>query len=169
MQPSSLGTQLRHLIELLDNAVQQAYVDEGLRYRPRYTPIVRALLQHEPCTIGDLAVAATITQPAATQTISLMIKDGLASAVTGHTDARRRMISLTAQGRRLLPKLRRCWQATAIAHGDLERELDFPLSEALARAITALEVKPYGTRIREARAVLREAASKTTRLTSSGG
>ena len=32
-----LGTQLRHLIELLDGAVQQAYVDAGLNYRPRYS------------------------------------------------------------------------------------------------------------------------------------
>ena len=29
-----LGTQLRHLIELLDGAVQQAYADAGLDYRP---------------------------------------------------------------------------------------------------------------------------------------
>ena len=35
---STQGTQLRHLIELLDGAVGAAYEAAGLDYRPRYTP-----------------------------------------------------------------------------------------------------------------------------------
>jgi MarR family transcriptional regulator, organic hydroperoxide resistance regulator len=38
-----------------------------LDYLPRYTPIVRALMASEPLTVGDIAAAAGISQPAATQ------------------------------------------------------------------------------------------------------
>jgi len=154
MQRSLLGTQLRHLVELLDNAVQEAYGIAGLTYRPRYTPIVGVLTQRKACTIGEIAEAASVTQPAATQTIALMIEDGLVCALADPVDARRRMISLTPKARRLLPKLQRCWQATAMAHQDLETELGFPLSRELGRAIAALESKPYGARIRDAQATL---------------
>lgn len=151
------GTQLRHLIELLDGAVTAAYEEAGLDYRPRYTPVMRALMNSEPATIGAIAELAGITQPAATQTVALMVKDGLVASAPGEQDARQRLISLTAQGRALLPALQRCWQATAIASANLEAELPFSLAEVLDRTIAALTAKPFGERIREARAELEAA------------
>ena len=154
LMKSTYGTQLRHLIELLDGAVATAYVDAGLDYRPRYTPVMRTLIAREPATIGAIAEAAGITQPAATQTVSLMIKDGLLKVEAGASDARQKLISLTPQGRALVPELQRCWQATAVAAASLEAELPYSLTDLLAAAIGALEAKPYGARIREARSQL---------------
>jgi MarR family transcriptional regulator, organic hydroperoxide resistance regulator len=145
------GTQLRHLIELLDGAVGAAYEEAGLNYRPRYTPVMRALLAKEPVTIGFIAEAAGITQPAATQTIALMIKDGLVSAEAGASDGRQKMIRLTPKGKDMVAALKLCWQATAIAAASLEADLPFPLSQVLDSAITAPAAKPLGDRVREAR------------------
>lgn len=147
-----LGTQLRHLIELLDGAVEAAYVEAGLNYRPRYTPVMRALVAHEPLTIGDIAARARITQPAATQTVALMIKEGLLVSEPGVQDARQKLIRLSDAGRAMLPALERCWQATAAAAASLDAELPTPLSEALANAIEALGRRSFGERIRSARA-----------------
>lgn len=158
---STHGTQLRHLIELLDGAVGDAYEAAGLDYRPRYTPVMRSLMAQEPATIGFIAEAAGITQPAATQTIALMIKDGLVSVEPSPLDARQKMIRLTQQGRDLIPALTTCWQATAIASAAFEADLPFSLSEVLDAAIRALAAKPFGTRIREARAQLENASSTT--------
>lgn len=155
------GTQLRHLIELLDGAVSAAYEEAGLAYRPRYTPVMRALLAGEPATIGSIAEAAGITQPAATQTVALMIKDGLVSSQPGPEDARQKMISLTAKGRELLPALQQCWQATAKASNSLEADLPYSLSAVLDSAIAALAAKPFGARIREARTELAAAPTQT--------
>jgi DNA-binding MarR family transcriptional regulator len=146
----ALGTQLRHLIDLLDSAVSAAYEDAGLDYRPRYTPVIRALMKHEPSTIGQIAQAAGITQPAATQTVALMIKEGLIFAEPGPEDGRQKMIRLTSKGHELLPKLAICWEATALAASSLEAELPYPLSQAVASAIDALETKSFKVRIREA-------------------
>ena len=147
-----MGTQLRHLTELLDGAVAASYIEAGLDYRPRYTPIVRALLKHEPATIGAIAEAANITQPAATQTVALMIKAGLLEAEAGARDGRQKLIKLSPQGHAMLPQIRACWQATAAASASLEAELPYPLAELLDTAIAALSAKPMGARIREARA-----------------
>src|SRR6476469_5754476 len=100
-----LGTQLRHLTELLDGAVQQAYADAGLDYRPRYTPVMRVLAQQESATIGQLAELAGITQPAATQTVALMKKEGLLQVAPGGEDGRQRVVRLSPRGTELLPQL----------------------------------------------------------------
>jgi DNA-binding MarR family transcriptional regulator len=146
-----LGTQLRHLIELLDGDVAQQYKDAGLDYRPRYTPIMRALQGLETASIGQIAEIAGITQPAATQTVSLMKKDGLVTVEPG-TDGRQRLVRLSAQGNALLPALESCWAATKAAADDLDAQLASPLSACLAEAIAALETKPFLARIRDARA-----------------
>ena len=144
-----LGTQLRHLIELLDGAVQQAYVDAGLDYRPRYTPVMRALAQQQSATIGQLAELAGITQPAATQTVALMKKEGLLVVAAGG-DGRQRVVRLSPQGEAMLPHLQACWKATKRAADSLDAELEFPLSESLEQAIAALGKRPFGDRIRDA-------------------
>ena len=148
-----LGTQLRHLLELLDGAVAQAYKDAGLAYRPRYTPVMRVLAECEHATIGQIAAAAGITQPAATQTVALMKREGLVSVEPGR-DGRHRAVRLSAHGRALLVPLSQCWDATKSAADSLDRELAFPLSQCLAAAICALEAKPFGVRIRHARSRL---------------
>lgn len=145
-----LGTQLRHLIELLDGAVEQSYLDAGLPYRPRYTPVMRALIAHEPLTIGEIAARAGITQPAATQTVALMIKEGLLVASAGKLDGRQKMVKLSEAGRAMLPRLEACWKATAAAAASLDAQLPYPLSEALANAIDALDKESFGERIRKA-------------------
>src|SRR5262249_46244416 len=105
-----------------------------------------------PLTIGQIARVASITQPAATQTVNLMIKDGLVSSEPGPTDARQRLIRLTPKAQSLLPRLEACCRATAGAAASLDAELPAPLSEVLAEAIAALERKPFGQRLADARA-----------------
>ncbi|OEZ61361.1 MarR family winged helix-turn-helix transcriptional regulator [Duganella sp. HH105] len=145
-----LGTQLRHLIELLDGAVQQAYTDAGLDYRPRYTPVMRALAQQRSATIGQLAELSGITQPAVTQTVALMKKEGLLLVEASGADGRQRVVRLSSHGEALLPRLQECWQATKRAADSLDADLDSPLSECLAQAIAVLEQRSFGDRIRAA-------------------
>ena len=152
-----LGTQLRHLIELLDGAVQQAYVDAGLDYRPRYTPVMRALAQQQSATIGQLAELAGITQPAATQTVALMKKEGLLQVAPGGGDGRQRVVRLSARGAQLLPQLQACWDATKQAADSLDADLELPLSVCLAQAIAALGQRSFGERIQAARNIHHQA------------
>ncbi|HEX8955238.1 MAG TPA: MarR family transcriptional regulator [Burkholderiaceae bacterium] len=156
-----LGTQLRHLIELLDSAVEAAYATADLPdYRPRFTPVMRVLSARQQVTIGEIAELAGITQPAATQTVNLMQKQGLLQIEPGARDARQRVVSLSAKGKTLLPRLEQCWRATKLAADSLDSELDMPLSHCLEQALRALEANPFGKRIESARAELRREQDK---------
>ena len=156
-----LGTQLRHLIELLDSAVEDAYVKAQIPgYRPRYTPVMRVLAERQPVTIGEIAEVAGITQPAATQTVALMQKNHLLIIEPGPIDARQRMVSLSEKGRQLLPQLEQCWRATKLAADSLDDDLDVPLSTSLRKAIEALKARPFGDRIHTARAAMAQDPDK---------
>jgi len=148
---ATLGTLLRHLIELLDGAVEQSYVEAGLDYRPRYTPVVRALMESGSASIRTISRNAGITHSAVSQTVAQMIERGLARFESSG-DARERIVALTPAAQAILPKLLEQWRATDAAATKLDTELSMPLSTLLREAIDALEHKPFADRIQIAAA-----------------
>lgn len=140
---------LRHLIELLDGDLERAYRDLGLDYRPRYTPVVRALVDLGPSPIRDVARCAGITHSAASQTVAQMTRIGLLKAEPG-ADARERVVRMTPRLRRMLDRLETQWTATNLAADRLNDELPHSLQDVVSSAIEALERKPFGERIAEA-------------------
>jgi DNA-binding MarR family transcriptional regulator len=145
-----LGTLLRHLIDLLDGAVEQAYAESGLDYRPRFTPVMRALIEGGPLTIRAIAQRAWITHSAASQTVVQMEQRGLVVRTTG-VDARERIVTLTARAIAIVPSLQQHWAATTAAVRELEDELSAPLGRVLGETIAALDRVPFGQRIAAAR------------------
>ena len=145
----TLGSLLRHLIELLDSDVEAAYRASGLDYRPRYTPVVTALATLGPASIRTISQDRGMTHSAVSQTVSLMARDGLVELTPGE-DARERIVALTPRAQAMLPALRRQWDATAEAAASLDAELSAPLSKVAAEAIQALERRPFAARIAEA-------------------
>lgn len=147
MNYSQLGTLLRHLLELLDGDVSESYSACGIEnYKPRYTPVMRVLMNKGSVTIGEIAASAQLSQPAVSQTIKDMVKQDLIEIVTG-LDARERKVCLTRKGALLLPRLKAHWQATVYAENSLNAELPIPLSDLLDTAISALERNRFQDRI----------------------
>ncbi|MBZ6378191.1 hypothetical protein B5C34_01085 [Pacificimonas flava] len=144
-----LGTMLRHLIDLLDGDLEAIYARVAPGYRPRYTPVVRALLKHQPCTIGAVAADAGITHSAASQTVAKMLKEGLVTSTPGD-DGRERLISLSSRTEAALPALEEIWAATTAATAALDAELATPLIGAVEEAIRALDAKSFEKRISSA-------------------
>lgn len=145
----TLGTLLRHLIELLDRDVEAAYEAAGLTWRPRYTPVLRALMATGPASIRLLSREIGITHSAVSQTVSQMAKEGLVELRPG-ADARERIVALTGRTEAMLPALRRQWAATNAAADELDAELSASLSQVAAEAIEALTHRPFGERIKHA-------------------
>ena len=148
---ATLGTLLRHLIEKLDGAVEQSYAQAGLDYRPRYTPVVRALIESGPASIRTISGSAGITHSAVSQTVSQMMERGLVRFETGG-DARERIVALTPMAKAMIPKLQQHWQATNAAAHVLDTELSMPLSDLLRETIDALDRSPFAQRIARATA-----------------
>jgi DNA-binding MarR family transcriptional regulator len=143
----AIGTQLRHVLELLDGDVAQVYVDLGLpEYRPRFSPIVRALVAAGPLSIRDLATAVGVTHSAASQTVAQLTKAGFVTLRPG-TDARQRIVDLTDKTRDLLPTIEAEWQATTTAMKELDAELTAPLGQILAELVAAVDRRSFRNRI----------------------
>lgn len=140
------GVLLRRLIEHLDGSVEQLYVQSGLDYRPRFTPILRALLNEGSATLRTLSTRTGVTHSAISQTVSQMAARGWVSLDPG-SDARERIVTLTPQALDRLPLLERCWAATDAASGSLDADIGQPLSEVLVRALDALQRKPFSERL----------------------
>jgi DNA-binding MarR family transcriptional regulator len=155
----TLGTALRHLLELLDGDVATVYKEEGMEYTPRFTPIMRALASGEPMAIRDLAAVARISHSAASQTVARMKSVRLVEQVAGR-DGRERAVRLTRRGKTLLPKLEVRWRATNAAAEELDHELSERLTQCVEEAIAALEARPFRQRIRASEQRLMRKGSK---------
>jgi DNA-binding MarR family transcriptional regulator len=145
--PRTLGTALRHLLDLLDGDVEATYREAGLKYRPRYTPMMRALTERPEATIRQLADIAGVTHSAASQTIAKMKTDGIV-LFSSTADGRERAVKLSARGKSLLSQVRGHWDATNAAADELDSELSARLSGCVEEAIAALERTPFKERIR---------------------
>jgi DNA-binding MarR family transcriptional regulator len=146
LRTATLGTLLRHLTETLDGAVEDTYARIAPGYRPRFTPIVRALLELGPASIRTISQHAGITHSAVSQTVSQMAKQRLVKLRPGG-DARERIVALTPAAKAIVPRLKQQWAATNAAAEALDRELSMPLSTLLREAIDALERQPFGDRL----------------------
>ncbi len=140
---------LRHLIELLDGDVEHAYQQLGLDYRPRFTPVVRALMESEPRSIREIADHSDLTHSAVSQTVAEMKRAGLVSLARASADGRARLVQLAPRCRAMLPRLQRQWAATNAAAEGLDAELSSSLRSAVTEAISALEKSPFRDRIQK--------------------
>jgi len=153
-----LGTRLRHVSELLDGDVASLYGDLGLAdYRPRFSPLVRALVILGPSPIRDIARAIGVTHSAASQTVAQMTRADLIRLEPGD-DARQRIVHLTDRARSLLPVIDAEWAATSAAAAGLDAELPVPLGEMLAAVLRAIERRPMRERIADAARALGDPA-----------
>src|SRR5690606_33413680 len=100
-------------------------------------------------TVTDITTASSLTQGAISQTVSLMLKDGL---VVRHAldDGRKSGLKLTERGLQLLQKLEPHWETTFRAIRDLEAEIGFPVLKILGGLATALERQGFADRLAEA-------------------
>ena len=146
------------MLDLLDGDVAQVYADLGLAdYRPRFSPVVRALVLLGPSPIRDVARAIGVTHSAASQTVAQMTRSGLVRLEPGG-DARQRIVHLTDRAAALLPVIDAEWAATSAAAADLDAELPVPLGEMLAAVLRAVERRPMRERIAQAAQALGDPA-----------
>lgn len=143
-----LGELLRYVGELVDQGAEEQYRTMGLEYRPRYTPVLRALGAGAE-TVTDITARSTLTQGAISQTVSLMLKDGI---LARHQldDGRKTGLHLTRKGKDLLKRLEPHWAVTFSAIGDLEAEVGHPILQTLTDTAEALERQGFGARLKEA-------------------
>ena len=144
--PIGLGTLLRAVLAQLEPAVEQSYSAADPRLRSRYYPILRHLLIHEQASVGQIAAAVGVSQPAITQTIRQMADVDLLDVRPG-ADRRARNVRLSAAGLDMVERLRPVWRAVSAAAAGLERDSGQPIFAALEAVLDALSRQDFANRI----------------------
>jgi DNA-binding MarR family transcriptional regulator len=102
----------------------------GLTMRPAWGYVIRAL-HDEPLPLARLAETLDVTKQAAQQTVDDMAAAGLVVRTPDPADGRRKLLALTAEGRRV--------RATALSvSAALEAEIGDHRARALRRALLGM-------------------------------
>jgi DNA-binding MarR family transcriptional regulator len=146
---SSRWRALHRLLAAMDDDIAQIYKDLGISdLKPTW---VRELLRLEAdgsLTITELAESTQRTHSAMSQKVSAMQAAGFVRTRPG-ADARSKQVTLTPKARRITGQLAAEWRATEAAIAELEAEIPYPLSHAVADIQTAFEHKSFRERILE--------------------
>lgn len=135
----ALAARLRRASAVIDADATRVYAALGVTFEQRWFGVLDALSQEETLTVNELAVFLGISHAAVSQTRQSLEQGGLIVSVPDPDDARRRKLALSAEGLKLIQRLRPVWTALAETAEELDREageitlrLD-QLEEALGR------------------------------------
>ncbi|WP_317616468.1 MarR family transcriptional regulator [Luteimonas gilva] len=147
------------MLDALDPAVADAYAAAGLDYKPRYTPIVRALARHGPMRIKDIAQGSGLSHSAVSQTVSALAAAKWVELKAG-ADGRERIVHLTRYAVSRMAALERQWEITAMAAASLNDDIGQPLEVVLRKALQVLEEKSFAARLEDARNTAKDGKKK---------
>lgn len=144
----ALATRLRRLADMLQKDVTAIYAELGLDFQARWFPVLVAMREHDPTTATILAGDLGLSHQAVSKTIKLLIHRDLVNESPDPTDSRRRLLSLTRDGRDLCERLDNVWEEIRKANEDLLAELDGDFLHDLGRLEAALATESMATRVR---------------------
>ena len=143
----TLGTRMKRIGERLQADTQKIVEAAGMPIQASQYPFLAAIDRSGPLTIGELSEAVGITQPGVTKAVAQLVESGLLQTEQAADDQRRRIVSLTRQGERLVAAAKRdVWPLIKEAVADLCADLDGPLLDQLAAIEDGLAAQPLERR-----------------------
>lgn len=132
-----LGSRLKRLSELFLSEINKAYRAEGIVFETTWFPVFYLLSENNSLSIQELCEQIEVTHPAASQLVTNLKSKGLVATTTSPEDARKQLVKLTPEGKKLLKKILPVWDAIRetmeeVAGGD-------PESSAILQTLTTLE------------------------------
>ena len=146
----TLGTRFKRIGDRLQADVQQLIDAAGLAVQTGQYPLLAALDEIGPMTIGDLAAALGVSQPGVTRSVGQLAKQGVVTVRRGTRDQRKRRVELTEKGRTLVADGRQTIWPLIEAHlADICAGTDGPLLDQLDALEARLQEKSLYSRVME--------------------
>lgn len=143
-----LGTRLKRIGERLQAGTLELMGEMKAGLVPGQYPFLAAIDRLGPLTVGELAEAVGITQPGTTKAVNQLAELGLLRSLPSDNDQRRRIVTLTDKGQKLVDLSKRdVWPQIERAVADLCAGLDGPLLDQLTAIEDGLTEKPLARRI----------------------
>lgn len=140
-----LGSRLKRLSELFLSEINKAYRAEGIVFETTWFPVFYLLSEHEALTIQELCEQIEVSHPAASQLVTNLKGKGLVVTTTSPDDARKQLVKLTPEGKKLLEKIIPVWDAIRetmeeVAGGNQENEAVLNMLTQLEAAFKAANI-----------------------------
>lgn len=144
---AAIGARLRRLSDRIDREADGLYSALGIDFEQRWFGVMNQLAVNTTMSVSELATALGVTHAAVSQTRAALLARGLITATDDPADARRRALTLSATGRKMVKQLTPLWAALNDAARDLDREAG-RVAEGLARLEAALDKRSLAARVR---------------------
>jgi DNA-binding MarR family transcriptional regulator/N-acetylglutamate synthase-like GNAT family acetyltransferase len=148
--PLFLGSRLKRLAERMQADVVKVGDRMGLAIQPGQYPLLGTLDQSGPGTIGELAEAMQLSQPAITRTVAKLVEAGLVYVTRRGRDQRHKTVALTAEGEAAMARAKSLlWPQIEAAVADLLDDLPGPFLASLSAIEARLSERPLHRRAAE--------------------
>lgn len=149
--PLMLGSRLKRLGEQMQAGVAAHLAQRGLTVQPAHLPLLLALAEQGPMTVGALGAYIGISQPGITRALSRLEDLALVAPAENPGDRRQRPMRLTAAGQEQIDALRAdLFPAVTSAVRSLCDEAPGDLLHAIATVEQAMQARPLSARIADA-------------------
>ncbi len=143
----ALGSRLKRLADRMTAQAAAVYQMQGFAIEPRFFPLTQLLVRHGDTSVSDAAKRLGISQPAVSQICKQMQAQGWLAQKSDPGDGRRRLLSLTATGRRRAKSMGFMWDAVNDVAIDLCMTTGVDLVRAIANLEHALEQRSLAERV----------------------
>ena len=145
----ALASRLRRFIDKLTKDGTRVYESQAFEFEVRWFPIFHLLSHHSPLTIMQIAEALGLAHPSVIETTDEMAGRALVTSHRDDADKRRRLLSLTKEGKNLAAQLIPVWKAFREAADEVFREAGCDLLDSIRKVENVLEQKTFYERIVE--------------------
>ncbi|WP_129793127.1 MarR family winged helix-turn-helix transcriptional regulator [Sphingosinicella sp. CPCC 101087] len=146
--PAFLAHLLRRLSDTLVDGCAEWHPEQGVSSAPRTSSTLLALDEKGSLSVTELSALLRQSHPLAIRWIKQLRELGLVTSEKDSTDGRRSLISLTAEGKATVARLRRVLAVVDRAMLELSEEAMPGLVEGLWRMEAGLRAKPFIERLR---------------------
>lgn len=131
-----LGSRLKRLSELFLSEINKSYRAQGIVFETTWFPVFFLLSENNSLSIQELCEQIEVTHPAASQLVTNLKNKGLVMTTTSPEDARKQLVKLTPEGKKLLKSILPVWDAIKTT---MEEVVGGEESQALLDTLTNLE------------------------------
>ncbi len=131
----AFASRLKRLGDRLKAEATLLYQKKGIEFSDSWFLVAYILSKNEILTVTDMAEALGISRPAISQVTGDMTRKGFVKSRADKGDRRRKKMSLTAKGKRIVNELEPIWEAI----GECTQELLDSKSKNILHAISDIE------------------------------
>lgn len=106
----AIGSRMRRLYDALSRDAARIYQDNELQFEIKYFTLFYLISKRKKIGIMDIAEELSLTHPAIIHLAKELEKKGYIESVSAPADSRKRMLQLSAKGKKSLPAFEKVWE-----------------------------------------------------------